>query len=164
MTFPSRWEERSCAVPPKVTHCAEPSMEVPCWAHTAPSPGSSRRLSFVLAAAPCSHTEHRGSEDPRGSSSSRNTHTNTASTLFCVCVFISSYVYINKKRTKGTYEAIKDFLAYSVQASLLRLLPGIWLGFCASEHQHHLLSLGCCISITNSDESQPSQSRLVLSE
>lgn len=78
----------------------------------------------MLAAAPCSHTEHRGSEDPRGSSS-RNTHTNTASTLFCVCVFISSYVYINKKRTKGTYEAIKDFLAYSVQASLLRLLPGI---------------------------------------
>lgn len=81
-----------------------------------------------------------------------------------VCVFISSYVYINKKRTKGTYEAIKDFLAYSVQASLLRLLPGIWLGFCASEHQHQLLSLGCCISITNSDESQPSQSRLVMSK
>lgn len=96
-TLPSRWQERSCAVPPKAMHCAEPSTEVLHWAHT--SSGASALRWQQLPA----HIHSTEAARIHGASLLPGTLTPTLLAHRCVRVYFLICIYKQKENKRNIW-------------------------------------------------------------
>lgn len=96
-TLPSRWEERSCAVPPKAMHCAEPGTEVLHWAHTSSGASALRRQQLPA------HIHSTEAARIHGASLLPGTLTPTLLAHRCVRVYFLICIYKQKENKRNIW-------------------------------------------------------------